>query len=94
MANYRKGQPDKRGGSDDRARRKSWMLHWFGDGTTCECVHCGRKLTKTSIEADRIIPGGSYARRNIQPSCGPCNRRRGDSPITPFRPTMPAMPGR
>jgi 5-methylcytosine-specific restriction endonuclease McrA len=83
MANYRKGH-DPRGSSDDRRRRKSWMLAWFGDGTTCACTHCGEALDATSIEADRIIPGGSYARTNIQPSCAPCNRLRGDSPITPY----------
>jgi hypothetical protein len=62
------------------------MLAWFGDGTIAPCTHCECDLDITSIEADRIIPGGSYARRNIQPSCGPCNRNRGDSPITPYRP--------
>jgi hypothetical protein len=85
MANFRKGH-DPRGSSDDRARRKSWLLAMFGDGTTAPCTHCMKPLDRQSIEADRIIPGGSYRRTNIQPSCGPCNWLRGDSPITPYRP--------
>ena len=85
MANYRKGK-DPRGSSDDRLRRKLWMLAMFGDRESCPCTHCGCKLTLTTLEADRIVPGGSYKRTNIQPSCGPCNRLRGDSPITPYRP--------
>jgi hypothetical protein len=84
MANFRKGH-DPRGSSQDRRRRKTWLLAMFGDGTTCECVHCDKELNFQSIEVDRIIPGGSYKRGNIQPSCGPCNRLRGDSLITPFR---------
>jgi 5-methylcytosine-specific restriction endonuclease McrA len=70
------------------------MLAMFGDGTTCPCTHCRRELDFKSIEADRIIPGGSYKRSNIQPSCGPCNRLRGDSPITPYtvNTAHPAIP--
>lgn len=82
--NYRKGH-DPRGSSDDRRRRRTWLLAMFGDGKTAPCTHCGASLDIKSIEVDRIIPGGSYRRNNIQPSCGPCNRLRGDSPITPFR---------
>lgn len=85
MANYRKGH-DPRGSSQDRRRRKTWLLAMYGDCETCQCVHCGTELDFKSIEVDRVIPGGTYARTNIQPSCGPCNRLRGDSPITPFRP--------
>lgn len=84
---------DKRGKAKDRARRKTWMLWKFGDGTTAPCVHCGHGLDFTSVEQDRIIPGGSYARTNIQPSCRPCNIRRGDSPVTPYPPTLPAHGG-
>jgi 5-methylcytosine-specific restriction endonuclease McrA len=82
--NYRKGKPDRRGKAKDRQIRKQKLLWRFGDGTTCPCVHCGEALTAETLEQDRIIPGGSYAMHNIQPSCGPCNKARGDSPITPF----------
>ena len=84
---------DKRGKAADRRRRKQWMLAKFGDGTRCDCVHCGKGLEFKTIEADRIIPGGSYARVNIQPSCRPCNIRRGNSPITPYNPSLPAAGG-
>lgn len=36
----------------------------------------------TTLEADRIIPGilgGTYARGNLRPSCGDCNRRSGNA---------------
>jgi 5-methylcytosine-specific restriction endonuclease McrA len=75
------GRPggEKRGNSHDRAARKRWMLAqpvWHGTGTECECVHCGSLLTFATVEADRIVPGGSYARSNVQPSCRPCNAAR------------------
>ena len=72
---------DKRGSSADRARRKQWLLDAYGDGNTVPCWHCGDRLTKAALEADRVIPGGSYARHNILPSCGPCNKRRGTKPL-------------
>lgn len=75
---------DRRGSAEDRRRRKLWMMAFFGDHKKVACVHCGKGLTIDQVEADRIIPGGSYARKNIQPSCRPCNIRRGNSPLTPF----------
>lgn len=69
---------EKRGNVYDRDARKTWMLNTFGDGHECQCVHCGRQLTRNTVEADRIIPGGSYRRSNIQPSCRRCNARRGN----------------
>jgi len=77
---------DRRGSAQDRRRRKHWMLAWYGDGTSVHCVHCGKLLSFATMEQDRIVPGGPYNRRNIQPSCEPCNKRRGDCPITPFPP--------
>lgn len=68
---------DKRGKAEDRRRRKHWMLSKWGDGEACPCVHCGRTLTFETVEADRIEPGGSYRRRNVQPSCKRCNVSRG-----------------
>ena len=86
--NYRKGKPDRRGKASDRRRSKIWLLWKFGDGETAPCVHCGKGLTFETLERDRIVPGGSYARHNIQPSCRPCNIGRGDSPVTPWRPVV------
>lgn len=67
---------EKRGNSRDRRRRKEWMLETWGDGTTCPCVHCEAPLVYETVEADRIVPGGSYRRENIQPSCRGCNAAR------------------
>lgn len=70
------GEKDRRGSNRDRRARKLWMLAHWGDATTAPCFHCGSSLTYWSIESDRKIPGGPYARWNIVPSCGPCNRSR------------------
>jgi hypothetical protein len=72
---------DKRGNSRNRRVRKLRMLSdpkFSGNGVTVPCVHCGKPQDYDSVEADRIIPGGSYAYYNVQPSCGPCNKQRGD----------------
>jgi hypothetical protein len=71
---------DKRGKAKDRRVRKVWMLHYFGDGASAPCTHCKVPLDFDTIEADRIKPGGSYARSNIQPSCRDCNIKRSDNP--------------
>jgi 5-methylcytosine-specific restriction endonuclease McrA len=86
----KKRTDDKRGKAVDRRKRKVYLLAKHGDGESCPCVHCGKGLDYATLEQDRIVPGGSYARSNIQPSCGPCNKRRGNSPITPYPPTLPA----
>lgn len=67
---------DKRGSSADRRARKTYMLNTFGDGTTVACVHCAKSLTRETLQADRIVPGGSYRRENVQPACAKCNNAR------------------
>lgn len=78
----RRAGGEKRGNSTDRRRRRLWMLARWGDGTTCQCVHCCCELTERTVEADRIIPGsrgGTYRRENIQPACRSCNVARSDN---------------
>lgn len=70
---------DKRGSARDRRARKHWMLSYFGNGQECACVHCHCTLTFDTVEADRIIPGGSYRRDNVQPACRKCNLDRSDN---------------
>jgi 5-methylcytosine-specific restriction endonuclease McrA len=82
--NGRAGKPDRRPGAPDRRRMQMWMMHKYGNGTQVDCTHCGRELTSEEAERDRIVPGGPYNRSNVQPSCRPCNIRRGDSPVTPY----------
>ena len=67
---------DKRGSAATRRARKTWMLATFGDGITAPCTHCGRQLTYSQLEADRVVPGGPYRRSNIQPADGACNKAR------------------
>jgi 5-methylcytosine-specific restriction endonuclease McrA len=70
---------DKRGSNADRKRRKQWLLLTFGNGETCKCYYeCGTDLDYSTVEADRIIPGGSYRRDNVVPACRPCNLARSD----------------
>ena len=71
---------EKRGNSYARRMRKAWLLAHFGTGDTCQCVHCRITLVFATIEADRIIPGKSYRRNNIQPSCRTCNASRSNDP--------------
>ena len=71
---------EKRGNSTDRRNRKLWMLREFGDGVKAPCKHCGMMLDYCTIQADRIVPGGSYRRDNIQPACGTCNKQRSNNP--------------
>lgn len=71
-----------RGSAADRRRRKVFLLEWFGDGESAPCYSCAESLTFETIQADRIVPGvlgGTYARGNIRPACGPCNRRTGNA---------------
>lgn len=77
---------DKRGSSADRRARKEWLLaepRWQGvdtmPGVTCLCAHCGFIIDYYTVEADRVLPGGSYRRDNIQPSCKPCNLSRSNN---------------
>ena len=70
---------EKRGNSTDRKRRKLWMLVAWGDGVKAPCTHCSMMLDYDSIEADRIVPGGSYRRDNIQPACRLCNLSRSNN---------------
>lgn len=70
---------EKRGNSYARRARKLWMLKTWGDGTKCPCVHCAATLDYDTVEADRIIPGGSYRRENVQPACRSCNLARSNN---------------
>jgi hypothetical protein len=67
-----------RGSSEDRRRRRRFLLETFGDGTTALCSFddCTILLTFETVTVDRILPGalgGRYTRDNIRPACGPHN---------------------
>lgn len=71
---------NSRGSSEDRRRRRAWLLVNFGDGKAAPCWRCGAELTMTTVTVDRITPGcrgGRYTRDNIRPACGPCNSETG-----------------
>jgi len=70
-----------RGGSDQRRRRKQWLLDEFGDGEKARCAIAGPRcigmVVFETLWVDRYpikgADGGTYQRGNIRPSCGPCN---------------------
>jgi hypothetical protein len=69
-----------RGSSQDRARRRAWLLETFGDGVSAPCFSCLVPLDDSTITVDRIIPGcrgGRYVRGNIRPACAGCNSSLG-----------------
>jgi len=87
---YKRAGGDKRGSAASRRARKNWMLGlirdprlgWApfgGNGSTVDCVHCHQPQTFQTVEADRIVPGGPYARHNVQPACRACNLSRSDN---------------
>ena len=91
----RAAEPDLRGSSYDRARRRAWMLVTYGDGVSCPCWMCGGELTNETVTADRVVPGsqgGRYTRDNIRPACLACNIARGDNGAegTPWAETITA----
>lgn len=94
MATCKRAGGDKRGSAATRRARKNWLLGaledrslgfapFGGNGITVKCaLGCGTDLTFATLEADRIIPGGSYRRENVQPACRPCNLARSDDMIS------------
>ena len=85
----------KRGNVYDRHARNRWLRSpesgFGGDGETVKCVHgCGRKLDESTVEADRVLAGESYARWNIQPACRSCNASRGNAPDEAFEAAVAA----
>lgn len=76
---------DRRGNSQDRARRRVWLLDTFDPDLGPGVARCGLRISErchgivddTTLTVDRINPGGTYARDNIQPACTPCQSRQG-----------------
>jgi hypothetical protein len=74
-----------RGGSDDRRRRRQWLLDTYGDGTTAPCWLavpgvCTGPVNAETISVERVTPGhagGSYRRDNIRPACSACQSHQG-----------------
>jgi 5-methylcytosine-specific restriction endonuclease McrA len=86
-AGGRPGRTDPRGNSYTRRARKNWMLTSpqfertpGTEGHEVMCTHCKTPLTFDTVEADRKVPGGPYARHNVQPACRNCNLQRSNNP--------------
>ena len=79
---------NSRGGSDDRRRRKLWLLaqpQFGGDGESADCQirrpGCLGRVTFETMQVDchpkMRRDGGTYRRGNIRPACAPCNAGHG-----------------
>lgn len=76
---------EKRGNSRDRARRRAWLLATFDADLGPDRARCWLDLSPVCLQevdartltVDRIRPGGSYSRGNIQPACRPCQIHQG-----------------
>lgn len=77
---------ERRGNSQDRARRRAWLLEAYAEDdlpagqVRCQLASsafCLEVVDATTLTVDRVTPGGSYARYNIQPACRPCQLEQG-----------------
>ncbi|UAJ15471.1 HNH endonuclease [Gordonia phage Puppers] len=70
-----------RGSSEDRRRRREWLVVTFGDGQFVQCSTCPEILTVETVTVDRWplagAEGGTYVRGNIRPMCAECNSSAG-----------------
>jgi hypothetical protein len=79
-----KRERNARGSAADRRARRAWIVSpaagFGGDDVKVPCVHCAAVVLAAEADIDRIVPGDSYRRGNIQPACRPCNLARSDNP--------------
>lgn len=74
-----------RGNVRNRAARRKWLLATFDKDLGPDRARCWLDLSPACLEyvdarsltVDRIHPGGSYRRDNIQPACRPCQVTQG-----------------
>lgn len=62
--------------SDSSKTRKGYL--WRSRKRRCNW--CGKKLTKTTLTCDHVIPlskGGTHKRTNLVAACYDCNQRKG-----------------
>lgn len=63
--------------------KRQWELLKESYGN--RCAYCG--IDSKRLQTDHVIPlahGGWHTARNIVPSCGPCNQRKGTGPALPY----------
>jgi hypothetical protein len=76
---------NRRGNTEDRRRRRQWLLDTYGDGTAAPCWLaipgvCAGTVTAETLSVERVRPGhagGTYRRDNIRPACAPCQSHQG-----------------
>lgn len=70
-----------RGGAPVRRARRVYLMDTYAVMGIILCWRCELSMLEHEFEVDRVIPGafgGTYARGNIRPACGPCNRDHGN----------------
>lgn len=76
---------ERRGNCHDRKRRRVWLLATFDKDLGPDRARCWLDLSPGCLEyvdihsltVDRINPGGTYRRDNIQPACSVCQAVQG-----------------
>lgn len=76
---------EKRGNNRDRKRRRAWILRTFDPDLGPGQARCRLQISdmcrpvvdESTLSVDRIDPGGTYKRSNIQPACIPCQNKQG-----------------
>jgi hypothetical protein len=69
-----------RGSAAGRRARKLYLFATYGNEGIVTCYRCDVPMLPEDCTTDRIVPGcqgGTYARYNIRPACGPCNSETG-----------------
>jgi hypothetical protein len=63
-------------------RRRRIKSRWFSKIKILPCVYCEETLTPETVTIDHILPvskGGTNDLSNLQPTCEPCNRAKGNN---------------
>lgn len=69
--------------------KRQWQMLKESYGN--RCAYCG--IESKRLQTDHVIPlchRGPHTARNIVPSCGPCNQRKGAGPALPYH-VIPAF---
>ena len=59
-----------------RLRQSAWWTRKIGAGL---CYYCGRKVGRTELTMDHVVPlsrGGRSTKGNLVPACKDCNNRK------------------
>ena len=85
VSNIRRPYDDHDGEDDAKAKDKRY---WFNRQDNGICNYCGNRYPYDQLQMEHMIPkqlGGPDHRRNMQLSCGTCNKKKGTFTDLEFR---------